>query len=202
MESLAIVKKLTQADLGIPSEFFLEFVMHSVGLNWRQRYISPRQRIQALDEALTYEQARSTLVTINDQKEIFRLFETAERRQLALSVTSRVWDMQQNFAGHLALMNLHPEGYRGESDLAKAVLRVSGGIPGYLLKSGRFYHFYGAQLLNHEDWLDFIGHFLMPCTLVSPRYIGHSINRRYCTLRLNSVPPYKPIIPHLVSALG
>jgi hypothetical protein len=202
MESLAVVRKLTQEDLGLPAGFFLEFIMHSVGLNWRQRYISPRQRVQALDEALLSEQVQSTLVAIDDQKEILRLLDAATRRRLALSVTSRVWDMRRKFTGQLALMNLHPEGYLDESELAKAVFRVSGGIPGYLLRSGRFYHFYGARLLDQDEWLDFAGRFLMPCTLVSPRYIGHSIDRRYCTLRLNSVPPHKPSTPHLLSVLG
>ncbi|HEU5155538.1 MAG TPA: hypothetical protein VFU43_00955 [Streptosporangiaceae bacterium] len=202
MEPMAIVKKLALEDLGLPTGVFLEFIMHTVGLNWRQRYISLRQRVEALDEALVSERAESMLIAINDEAGILRLFETAERQRRALSVASRVWETRQKFSGHLALMNLHPEGYLDESELSKAVLRVSGGIPGYLLESGRYYHFYGARLLDQEEWLDFVGRFLMPCTLVSPRYVGHSINRRYCALRLNSVPPYKPSMPRLISAFG
>jgi hypothetical protein len=39
----------------------------------------------------------------------------------------------------------------------------------------------------------------MPCILVSPRYVGHSLFRRFTALRLNSVQPHKPTIPHVVA---
>ena len=48
----------------------------------------------------------------------------------------------EEFYGHLALTNLHPEGYLNEAELADAVHRVAGGVPGYLLGSGRFCHYY------------------------------------------------------------
>lgn len=202
MESLAVIRRLLREDLDIPAEFFLEFIMHPVGLNWRQRHSSARRRIQALDESLVHVRAESILVAIDDHKAVSRLLETAGRRRVALSVTSRVWNEAAQFSGHLALMNLHPEGYLSEAELGDAVLRVAGGIPGYLLSSGRFYHYYGTRLLSDAGWLDLLSRFLLPCTLVSPRYIGHSLSRRYCALRLNSVPPHKPRIPHLISVLG
>jgi hypothetical protein len=77
---------------------------------------------------------------------------------------------------------------------------VTANLPGYLLRSGRYFHYYGVALLTPQEWLRFLASFLMPCTLVSPRYIGHSLHRGFCTLRLNAVPPLKPEIPQLVVA--
>jgi hypothetical protein len=98
-------------------------------------------------------------------------------------------------------MNLHPDGFRDIGEVAEAVATVAEGTPGYLLDSGRYLHYYGCRLLRDAEWLDFVAQFLMPCTLASPRYIGHSIVRRFCALRLNPVPPHKPKTPRLVLAV-
>jgi hypothetical protein len=53
-------------------------------------------------------------------------------------------------------------------------------------------------LLSRPAWLAFFGQFLMPTTMVSPRYVGHSMARRFCALRLNALPPYRPVVPRVV----
>lgn len=121
---------------------------------------------------------------------------------VALSVTSRVWDRRGALLGHLALMNLHPDGFGNLAEVTEAVGAVVGGLPGYILDSGRYLHYYGCRLLPGDEWLDFVSQFLMPCTLVSPRYVGHCVVRRFCALRLNAVPPHKPAIPRLVRTVG
>ena len=70
MESLAVIRKLLQEDLDIPTGFLLEFIMHPVGLNWRQRHRSARQRIRALDESLAYDRTEPTLIAIKDHETI------------------------------------------------------------------------------------------------------------------------------------
>lgn len=39
---------------------------------------------------------------------------------------------------------------------------------------------------------------IMPCVLVSPRYIGHALNDGYCSLRLTADSTFKPKIPTVV----
>lgn len=49
--------------------------------------------------------------------------ETARRRRAALSIGSRVLNGRGGFAGHLALMNLHPDGFLNRRELEGAILR-------------------------------------------------------------------------------
>lgn len=95
-------------------------------------------------------------------------------------------------------MNLHPVGFHDQEELRRALDDVVGGRAGYLLASGRHLHYYGRWLLSTADWRRFLAQFLMPCVLVSPRYVGHSLYRGFCSLRLNAVPPFKPTVPSLL----
>ncbi len=90
-------------------------------------------------------------------------------------------------------------GFSTIAEVRSVIGRVTDDLPGYLLSSGRHFHYYGMQLLDSEAWIAFLAQFLMPCVLVSPRYIGHSMHRGFCALRLNAVPPHKPIVPVLVA---
>ncbi|MCC3771744.1 hypothetical protein [Streptomyces sp. UNOC14_S4] len=196
------LRTLVMDELGVPSEFFFEFAIHEVGVNWRQRNVTARQRIESLPESLLHGPFESFFVKVGDRESAAKLYRAAGECRLALSVASRIRDEDMGLLGHLALMNLHPEGFLGREELGKAVLQVTGGIPGYLLTSGRFFHYYGRRLLSKAEWTDFAARFLMPCTMVSPRYIGHSLSRDTCCLRLNAVPPHKPSVPEVVAALG
>lgn len=196
------LKKLVREDLNLSPDFYLEIVSHEAAVNWRQRHTTARQRIAALDESLLHGPIDSFLVRVGDDSEIARLFSRSERSGRALSVASRILDQDQRRYGHLALMNLHPDGFLSRQELESAVHRVAHRTPGYLLNSGRFFHYYGARVLTHEQWIEFLARFLMPCTMVSPRYIGHSLSRGFCCLRLNSVAPHKPYVPKVISLIG
>jgi hypothetical protein len=120
-------------------------------------------------------------------------------QSVATSITSRVWNEAGHQVGHLALMNLHPVGFYDLSEIRAAVRLVDDGSAGYILDSGRYFHYYGRRFLDLPASLKFLSQFLMPCVLVSPRYIGHSLYRGFCTLRLNAAPPFKPVVPVLVN---
>lgn len=197
MKADQVLLALVERDLRLPIDYRLEFIRHDVGLNWRQSHETPRQRIDGVQDALVHDGPFSgDRVRV---RKLSRFLAASLNSPLtnALSVTSRVWDASGRHVGHLALMNLHPEGFRNVAELRKVVDQVANGMPGYLVSSGRYYHFYGRQLLAAKEWLDFLARFLMPCVLVSPRYIGHSLHREFCTLRLNAVPPFKPVFPTL-----
>ena len=72
---------------------------------------------------------------------------------------------------------------------------------GVILSSGRFFHYYGNKLLTEDEWLKFMADFLMPCVLVSPRYIGHRLFDKYCTLRLTADKTYKTKIPEVIDVV-
>jgi hypothetical protein len=202
VEAAEVLSALTSGDLDLPRGCHIELIKHNVGLNWRQRYATPRSRVLALKESLVHEGPfEGQLVEAGVLGALLAELKSTGTSGTALSVTSRIWSRERRFVGHLALMNLHPEGFGSFTELADAVREVSGGHAGYLLYSGRFFHYYGRQLLAEDEWPRFMGEFLMPCNLVSPRYIGHSLNRGFCALRLNAVSPQKPVAPRLICAV-
>lgn len=92
-----------------------------------------------------------------------------------------MWNAAGEHVGHLALMNLHPVEFSTTAQVRSAVDRVTDGMPGYLLSSGRYFHYYGTLLLDSEAWVGFLAQFL-----------------GFCALRLNAVPPHKPVVPEQV----
>ena len=80
-----------------------------------------------------------------------------------ISATSRVFDADGCFIGHLAVMNLHTDAISDLDLLIRVLRETTGGIPGYLLATGRYYHYYGSKLLTERQWLTFLAQFLMPC---------------------------------------
>lgn len=73
------------------------------------------------------------------------------------------------------------------------------GWHGVILYSGRSYHFYGADLLNKDDWLNFLGDCLLS-GLVDIRYVGHRLKDKRGILRISS-SSLRPKIPTVVSIL-
>jgi hypothetical protein len=62
------------------------------------------------------------------------------------------------------------------------LLNVGGG---YLLVSGRSYHFYGAKLLSSSAVSQFLGRALLLAHIVDHRWIAHQLIRGYCSLRIS-----------------
>jgi hypothetical protein len=57
---------------------------------------------------------------------------------------------------------------------------------GFLLESGRSYHYYGMHLLTEREWRVFLGKCLLMTGCVDERYVGHQLVNEYCVLRLSS----------------
>jgi hypothetical protein len=198
VRAVDVLRVLLSRDLELPSNYYVELVEHGVRPNWRQLYKTPRQQIDAIGQSLLHSGPFAGVrVRIGELDEA--LSRLSAIPDCAVSISSRVMDEAGTQVGHLALMNLHPVGFRDPEELRLAVQQVVGCMPGYLLSSGRYFHYYGRRLLKPHEWVSFLAQFLMPCVLVSPRYVGHSLHRGFCTLRLNAVPPLKPVVPTLVS---
>ncbi|MDE2226517.1 MAG: hypothetical protein KGJ89_00990 [Patescibacteria group bacterium] len=65
-------------------------------------------------------------------------------------------------------------------------------LPGYIIASGRSYHYLGLNAMRHEEWLEFLGLSLLfedgddqnKFSPVDRRWIGHSLVRGFSTLRI------------------
>ena len=97
-------------------------------------------------------------------------------------------------------MNLHPAEDLRLDDVCEIVRQVTNGMKGYLLETGRFYHFYGRAVLARRDWEKLLSQFLMPTIVVSQRYIGHSLYRGYTTVRLSTDETFKRVMPRVVES--
>jgi hypothetical protein len=189
-----VLWNLISNDLGLPRDYSIEGIRHDVSdLNWRQIHATPRAQALALAESLIHEGPfEGTLISVGSAEEFLgALHKRPARPGATQSITSRIWGANNEPVGHLALMNLHPEGFNDLDELVRAIHGVTNYLPGYLLGSGRYFHYYGQALLSEQEWLQFVAQFLMPCN------IGHSLNRGFCSLRLTAVPS-KPKTPELI----
>lgn len=78
---------------------------------------------------------------------------------------------------------------------------------GYIIETGSSYHYFGKDFLMIEDWYKFLGKCLLSSVvrtredileIADNRYIGHSLRRGDCSLRLTSRGD-KTYIPKVVS---
>ena len=179
----------------------ITLVKHRVGLNWSQKYPTPKMKRRHLLEAYAvrpmeeYEFSREEFMRGEYEKVCNRLGGND-----VLSVVSRVGTKEGNCM-HIPLMNFHLEGGFGLREIKQVLAHACPKRRGALLKSGRFYHYYGDFLLGQREWEAFLGLFLIPVHLVHPSYIGHGLKYGYNTLRLTSGRNYKTEIPTVVETL-
>jgi hypothetical protein len=57
---------------------------------------------------------------------------------------------------------------------------------GYLLETGRSFHYYGLALLTDASWQKFLGKCLLMSGFSDDRYIGHQLVDGHCVLRLST----------------
>lgn len=90
-----------------------------------------------------------------------------------------------------------------EQDLSKAeeALRAIGEKRGFILASGRSYHYYGINLLSEDEWPKFVGSCLLLNTqdikIADDRYFGHRLRDGYGGLRI-AAHSTKPFVPKIV----
>ncbi len=71
---------------------------------------------------------------------------------------------------------------------------------GFLLQSGRSYHYYGLRLIPEREWRVFLGKCLLMSGFADDRYIGHQLVDGHCVLRLSSGKS-KNCVPTVVAEL-
>lgn len=177
----------------------IKLIAHEVGYNWRQIYQTSQQKSEKIKESFDYfnplaERLYSredfTNLTLDDLPKL--------KKHQVWSISSKVKCFSKVYK-HIPMMNFHQESEStSQKEIKIAIKHIIGNQDGVLLNSGRYSHYYGNFLLNEEDWLKLMASFLMPCILVSPRYIAHVLHRGYCTLRLTADDKYKVKIPEVI----
>jgi hypothetical protein len=185
----------------------LTLFKHEVGVNWRQQH-PDHHKVKHLDSTCFKHNDHLALEALHlnasDLRELTltSLISASEAHQV-YSVSSLVKAKGQQW--HIPMMNFHPDtgGKALVMESMKAIrsLRPDLVPPGVVLESGRYYHYYGFDLIKTEDFPTFLSYFLMPAILVSPRYIGHALYEERCSLRVTKDTEHKTQIPKVVDVL-
>ncbi|PHR18965.1 MAG: hypothetical protein COA37_18595 [Hoeflea sp.] len=181
----------------------VNMLCHPVSTNWRQRFTNTKQRLENLEACLEFKTAERQSINLLTEQVLKLgtdgLMATCEATFSGgvMSMTSLV----KNGSFHIPMMNLHPN----EGVLIKDILNFIRSIypdkPGYLLSSGRHFHYYGDFLVNEAGWKELFGNFLIAYDFVHPGYCGFRIFDGFSTLRLTTHPIFKPHVPRVVAKI-
>ena len=156
---------------------------------------------------------KSELITVDYLNRWINLLEKNE----ALGIISELkisYSFTEIYPYHIPMMDFRcPKSLENLLHI-KELLRTIGQEEGVILDSGRSYHYYGVNLMDEKEWLNFlancflsgladeryIGHRLKELNLADKRYIDHRFKDRCSILRL-SASPLRPKIPTVVVIL-
>jgi hypothetical protein len=183
----------------------VSLLRHTVGVNWRQRY-GDEEKIMHLDnDCFAHNDSKSTETWPVDTQTlggltIDRLLEESASNEV-FSIGSKVKKNGKEF--HIPMMNFHPEVTDERRFIVDCIRQLQKHTPelvppGALVKSGRYFHYYGFGLIPGNAFNEYLAGFLMPSVLVSPRYIGHSLYEGQCSLRVTHDQQFKPFLPKVV----
>lgn len=193
MHTSDILVKYIEA-LGLRDAKF-QFISHEVFQNWRVMNPNVQKKLLNLREGLV-------------QHEPIKIYcrsgsDVLGNRHLHLGNKNHGFSICSAFKNegriyHIPMMNLHIEFTRDVEQIAEIITTVTRSKEVCILNSGRFFHAYFLDVLSADEWRKFLASFLMPSIIVSPRYIGHSLYRGYCTLRITPCGELKPQNPEVV----
>ena len=195
MKALSILNKMIM-DLDL-MEFNFHMVSHTARLNWRQEHSFFYDKIKNIATGIKFDKDEITTISGQEITTSNVVQNHTSKDNPLLSISSLIVSPDGK-EYHLPMMNLHLD-YPLELIQLKKALNEIMGSKYYLLKTDRFFHVYGEKLMTSKEWKKFNLEFLMIDSIESPRYIGHSLERGYNLLRLNSTHQFKVVTPHLVS---
>jgi hypothetical protein len=165
----------------------INLVSYVEGPNWRDR-VGGRCDPATLLSGLRQDEAKRVLTTMpRDEVSACNLEARAEALVdgRLLGILSRVV-LKTGVEAHIPMMDFvcppSPENL-------ETLIFLLGGLrygKGWVVESGRSYHFYGSKLVRGIDWNVFLGKCLLMSNYVDTRYIGHQLVDGHCVLRLSS----------------
>jgi len=100
---------------------------------------------------------------------------------------------------HIPMMDFNcPKSPKNLSQIEK-LLRTIGQEEGVILDAGRSYHYYGVNLMDEKEWLNFLANCFLS-GLADERYIGHRL-KDHCGILRISATPLRPKVPTVVSIM-
>jgi len=174
---------------------FGEYYTHKAQKNWRQMNNSCNKKMENIDTGIKYD--TYNLINISGEKilHLENLNDYTTNTNPLIAFASKFHKEDTVF--HITMMNLHICNTIKQDKLI-SVLHSIIRKRFWLLKTDRYYHIYSNKILNNDDWIKWNLTFLMTDCLVSPRYIGHSLERKFNILRQNATSFIKMKIPTVI----
>ena len=116
-----------------------------------------------------------------------------------LAASSKV-ELPQGKWAHIPMMDFICAVTGEHLSILKQLIKETGQGSGFILESGRSYHYYGLELLSEEKWKLFLGKCLLMTGFVDERFVGHQLIDGRCILRLSS-GKLNPHLPRVVASL-
>lgn len=101
-----------------------------------------------------------------------------------VTVLSSEIEMDDGSRRHLPMLDFHSPASEANLSLVSAAARALHSS-GFILKSGKSYHFYGASLLNCEQNTDHLARALLLAPIVDRAWVAHQLLERACGLRIS-----------------
>jgi len=178
-------------------EFYL--YAHKTQKNWRQINDSLEKKIQNINTGIKFDTYNA--INISGEKILHSedLNDYTSNTNPLISFASKF--RKEDVVFHMPMMNLHICDMLNKDKLI-SVLNSIIKRRFWLLKTDRYYHIYSNGILNNDNWIKWNLKFLMTDCLVSPRYIGHSLERGFNLLRQNATSVIKMKIPTVIYDSG
>jgi hypothetical protein len=191
---LDVVKKV-RATSGIP---FWDAVLLAIGdeqASVRDDVLSTAQLHQPTAQAST----REFLDVESSLREA--LVDRASRvRTGALLVVSSFVETISGGGAHLPMLDFRVPPTPSNLELVGALVRTLQ-LKGWILESGRSYHFYGSSLLSYNEFRTFLGRALLFQPVVDARWVAHQVIEGAAALRI-SRGGQSQITPKIVAAIS
>jgi hypothetical protein len=145
----------------------------------------------------------------NESRNLKRLetndIELEDLRSLSLKVPSRgmvalssLVDLEDGSQRHIPMIDFHCPVSNSNLQLVIAVTNELDVGPGFILESGKSYHFYGLELITTATFASFLGRVLLFTPIVDRAWIAHQLIESACALRI-SARDNAGAAPHVVA---
>jgi hypothetical protein len=117
-------------------------------------------------------------------------------QQYYLTINSKVL-RQDGTSGHIMLLDFHiPVDLKNQQLCVEIIKHL--GLSGYLLVSGKSYHFYGDRIVDEHELLQTLSRALLFSPIIDRAWVAHQLIERSCCLRVT--PKYNHL-PYLIERI-
>jgi len=125
-----------------------------------------------------------TIETARVSAEQLRELASGIRGENMLAISSLV-SCSDGGQKHIPMLDLHCRVSHQNQDIVEEVVNLLDIGGGYILESGKSYHFYGVRLLSTDDLSSFLARALLFGPIVDRAWIAHQMIETSCALRIS-----------------